>query len=489
MRPAVTRSQKHAWLPGSTKFAVFAAFVILVALMGGGARSDITSLLVLRPLAVLAVAYGLLTISRPAFSSAAIPIYLLVAAMTITASQLLPLPAPVWTSLAGRAAFAQVYAEFGLPAGWHPLSLYPAYSWNSLFAMFVPFAGILLLAQVDGQSRSSTLLLFIGLVVGSATLGILQLLGSSNNVFYLYRVTNPGDPVGLFANRNHQAVFLACAFPLMAAYVALPRPRNDKGSALRTMMCVGAAIFILASIVATGSRSGTLVAVVAIIASFALIPASQWQMVTVGRKWYLSSRSITIAGVAIVSLVLLAFSARLTSLQRFIDLGGQDQVRLAALKTNAAIARDFFPWGAGMGTFPEIFGIYEPADFLDPQYLNHAHNDWIEIVIEGGLPAVILLVAATILIVWRAGPVLSRSLDGSHSGILARLGLVLLILLAIASVSDYPLRTPTMSVLLMAALYWLFGARSHARHDDQEHPKAIPSGRSSLDRNTSVSGA
>jgi O-antigen ligase len=484
MKPAIARSQKNAWSPGSTKFVVFAVFVILVALMGGGARSDIVSLLVLRPVAVLAAAYGLLTISQPAFRSAAVPIYLLTAAMAIAALQLLPLPAPVWTSLAGRGPFAEVYSQFGLSAGWHPLSLYPSYSWNSLFAMFVPFAAILVIAQVDGWSRSSSLLLFIGLAVTSATLGILQLLGSDNNAFYLYRVTNNGDPVGLFANRNHQAVFLACAFPIMAAYVALPRPRTDKGGALRTMMCIGAAIFLLASIVATGSRSGTLVAVAGIIASFALIPASQWQMVRVGRKWRLSSRSITIAGVAIVSLVLLAFSARLTSLQRFIDLGGQDQVRLAALKTNAAIAREFFPWGAGMGTFPEIFGIYEPADFLDPKYLNHAHNDWIEIVIEGGLPAVALLATAIMLILWRAGPIVRKPLDGSHSGILARLGLVILLLLGMASASDYPLRTPTMSVLLMAALYWLFSARPNARRHDEEHK-----GQNSLSRNASAIGA
>jgi O-antigen ligase len=438
------------------QFVLFASFIVVVALMGGGARSDISSLLFLRPFAVVVVAYGALTVSRSAFGAASTPLYLLLGAMVISALQLVPLPEFAWTSLTGRAAFAQVHTEFGIPAGWHSLSLYPSYGWNSLFAMFVPLAAILLLAKVDDAGRSAILTLFVGLAVASATLGILQLLGPSRNPFYLYRITNFGDPVGLFANRNHQAVFLACAFPIMAAYVGLPRAQSDRAGPLRAMVCAGIAAFLLASIVATGSRSGTLVAVISIMASFLLVPRARWGAVTLGRKLRVSSRSVAIVGVAGTALLLLMFSARLTALQRFVDLGGQDEVRIAAFKTNFGIAKDFFPWGTGMGTFPEIFAIYEPADFLDPQYLNHAHNDWIEIVIEGGLPATILLCAAIFLIGRRAVSILRKPLTGSSGGIMARLGLVVIVLLAIASVFDYPVRTPMISVLFMVALFWLF---------------------------------
>lgn len=478
MNRASSKSTGHAWSPKSPQFLLFASFIIVVALMGGGARSDITSLLFLRPFAVVIVAYGALTMSRVAFEAASTPLYLLLGAMAIAALQLVPLPEFAWTSLAGRAAFMQIYAEFGMPAGWHALSLYPSYSWNSLFAMFVPLAAILLLAKVDGAGRSAVLTLFIGLAVASATLGILQLLGPSRNPFYLYRITNFGDPVGLFANRNHQAVFLACAFPIMAAYVGLPRAQNDRAGTLRAMVCAGIGIFLLASIVATGSRSGTLVAVISIMASFLLVPRARWGMVTFGRKVRMSSRSIAVSGVAVTAFLLLMFSARLTSLQRFVDLGGQDEVRIAAFITNFGIARDFFPWGAGMGTFPEIFAIYEPADFLDPQYLNHAHNDWIEIVIEGGLPAAILLGAAIFLIGRRAVSTLRKPLTGSSGGIMARLGLVLIVLLAIASMFDYPLRTPTISVLFMVALYWLFASGFGNGYGQRANPTPLERGAS-----------
>jgi len=475
----VVPPQRRPRLPVSPQFLFFAAFVIIVGLMGGGARSDILSLAILRPLAIVAAAYAFLATPAGAWHSSRVPLSLLAAAMAITALQLVPLPAGLWTSLAGRDMFAQVYAEFAKPEGWHALNLYPSYGWNSLFAMFVPLAALLLLIRVDAANRPAVLILFIGLAVASATLGILQLLGPSRNLFYLYRITNFGDPVGLFSNRNHQAVFLACAFPIMAAYVGLPRERGDKGSGLRTMLCCGAAVFLLASVVATGSRSGTLIAAAAIVASFALVPRSQWTMISIGRKRRVSARTIAIAGVAIISMVLLFFSSRLTSLQRFVDLGGQDDIRVSALSTNLAMAREFFPWGAGMGTFAEVFAIHEPAELLDTQYLNHAHNDWVEIVIEGGLPAILLVIAAIALIVRRAIPVVTKRIDGSQTAILSRLGLVLLLLLAMASVSDYPLRTPTMSVLAVVALYWLFVA---------EHRVGAASRRESPMRNASSNG-
>ena len=37
-----------------------------------------------------------------------------------------------------------------------------------------------------------------------------------------------------------------------------------------------------------------------------------------------------------------------------------------------------------------------PADIID-NYVNHAHNDWLEIVFAGGPPALILLAAFVVL--------------------------------------------------------------------------------------------
>ena len=47
-----------------------------------------------------------------------------------------------------------------------------------------------------------------------------------------------------------------------------------------------------------------------------------------------------------------------------------------------------------MGAFEKVFQANEPDALLGPVFLNHAHNDWLEAVITGGLPAAALLVIA-----------------------------------------------------------------------------------------------
>jgi len=53
---------------------------------------------------------------------------------------------------------------------------------------------------------------------------------------------------------------------------------------------------------------------------------------------------------------------------------------------------DFFPLGSGMGTFSSIYAAYQTPD-LD-RFINHAHNDYLQWVLEGGLPVLLLILYA-----------------------------------------------------------------------------------------------
>ena len=50
--------------------------------------------------------------------------------------------------------------------------------------------------------------------------------------------------------------------------------------------------------------------------------------------------------------------------------------------------------GVRLGFLCGSFQIAEPARLLDSTYLNHAHNDWIEIAVTFGVPGLLLLVGA-----------------------------------------------------------------------------------------------
>ncbi|RYE96337.1 MAG: hypothetical protein EOO77_41165 [Oxalobacteraceae bacterium] len=121
--------------------------------------------------------------------------------------------------------------------------------------------------------------------------------------------------------------------------------------------------------------------------------------------------------------------------------------------------RTYFPFGAGMGSFDPIFRMHEPFALLKPTYFNHAHNDFLEIVLNAGLPGLLLLLIALgwwgwkSMVAWRG--------DAAH--ILPRLGSVMLLLILIASIIDYPARTPIIMAMAMIAAIWLNSQGASAR--------------------------
>jgi O-antigen ligase len=114
--------------------------------------------------------------------------------------------------------------------------------------------------------------------------------------------------------------------------------------------------------------------------------------------------------------------------------------------------RDHWLFGTGFGSFDAVYRIYEPTALLLPLYVNHAHNDWAQLVIEGGLPAAICLLGLmgwVAMAIWR----IARRTPGS--GALVVFWTAWLAIMMAASTVDYPLRTPifqAVSVWLMLCL-------------------------------------
>jgi O-antigen ligase len=114
----------------------------------------------------------------------------------------------------------------------------------------------------------------------------------------------------------------------------------------------------------------------------------------------------------------------------------------------------FFPVGTGFGSFESAYRGFEPFQNLAPMYMNQAHNDWLQIILEGGLAGLFLLAVfvgwwgRTAIRVWRNG-------GGERDFRLARLGSVLLLLVMIASITDYPARTPLIMVIVVQSAIWM----------------------------------
>ncbi|NNC51823.1 MAG: O-antigen ligase family protein [Erythrobacter sp.] len=423
----------------------FFAFLAMAFLMGGGSRADIDSLGVLRFLSACAVGYAILTIARDDMARIKLPLALLAAIAAIGIIQLVPLPPEAWTSLPERAAIARLDALIGLDAR-RPITLSPSATLNTIFSLIVPLAGLLLFAAARNVDRALTGFVVLGTI--SALLGILQVFSDPRSGLYFYEITNNGSAVGLFANRNHQAVFLSCCV-LICSYLATSR---ELGAGRSYVWLIWSAAGLMGlCVLINGSRAGLMALImVTLMSALALALRKPRGDKDTGRgfaRWAMPAALLTIAGLV---LGLFAAAQRIPALARLLEDSALEDLRAKLLPILVEMAGDFQPWGTGLGAFEHAYRMREPIELLGPAYVNEAHNDWLQIVIEGGVPAILIMGLSAVIVAWRAVALLKQK--PLYFEARSWLGLGLLAVLGIASLVDYPLRVPSMMVLGIIAL-------------------------------------
>lgn len=436
-------------------------FVVLVFLLGGGSRSDIASLPLLRAASVMFMCWAIAGMDSADWRRIRVPLALLLALTTWISLQLVPLPPSIWQGLPGRETIVTIDRLLGQADLWRPISLTPSDTWNSLLAMTVPLAGVFLFARLDLEESQRLLAVFVAIAAASAMLGFIQVLLGTGNAAYFYRITSFDAMVGLFANRNHHAVMQACAVLMSAVLLRdeLMRKRQRRSAQLLLSL---AALLSTAMTVLIGSRAGLVTGFVAFVVGYAmLVPA--WLARPVGRhgdpRQVSSSHMATVWAWAppvllgVLSLTIISLADRSTSLSRLAENSVGGDLRVLAWPTVQEMMAQFWMTGSGFGSFPDTYKMFEPDSLLLPLYFNHAHNDWAEMVITGGFPFVLIALTAAAWIARQAVAHGLRNLVKGHRGDnrLAMLGVILL--LVAASAVDYPLRVPSLQILgLMAVL-------------------------------------
>ena len=439
-------------------FYVLVVFLTVTFLLGGGARPDVPNLIFLRPISVICLTYGAWglkwnDVQRYGFLFA---IALAIVAMVVV--QLIPLPPALWHKLPGRALIVDIDHAAGLGEIWRPVSMEPLATWNALFALIGPLATLVLAAQIRREHRLALLpvLTIVGLLSG--LLGFLQILGPADGPLYFYSVTNNGAAVGLFANRNHQAILLDCLFPMLAVLASVGVNTLEQRN-LRLLVGSAVGLFLVPLILVTGSRAGLFIGVLAILLALSLYQRPQIKIPSrrvakpVSKLYYAAPIIIVFMG-AIAVLV-----SRAEAIQRLFQTDELHGERLMMWKVGWGLLWKYFPIGPGVGTIVPIYQIDEGRDVLETTYANHLHNDWLELIACGGVSAAILLIIAVIAYLRQTGLVMMRPTKDGREVLFARLGAILILVLALGSVGDYPLRTPALECVLVIAAVWLTDGR------------------------------
>ena len=417
--------------------------VVAIAFGGGGVRYGLANLV------VQLTALGLVATYRDAFlrfwSKAPRLLTLLVAvSLAVPILQLVPLPHDIWSALPGRALAAEARAAVGAN-GWAPASLDSARTLVALTGLIAPLT-VLSIGWAIKRDRVfllGWLVVAMGLV--NVVLGIGQALSSDALTSFYPETPMPGVLFGTFANRNSTGLFLVCALTFASL---LPPVR---GHPLELPARIAVCVLLLLAIVLTKSRSSLALAALPLLlaaARFAINRFASSPQQGSGAKRAL--QLVTVALIALIgagSLFATAPGRLADTLERFDSKGDAREY----IWEDALYAGErYWPAGAGMGTFDEVFQADEALENITPRRAGRAHNDYIEVAIEAGLPGLLAIGGWLVALVW-----LSWKARSSPQRWIAWSGAVILLAIALQSITDYPLRNQAMLSVGACALLLL----------------------------------
>jgi len=402
-----------------------AVTILLAAMMLGGSTSNPVYEMSISIVALFCLVVSVWWGRQQSAAWPAVTIIAVILALFIV--QLLPLPDVIWSALAqGRFAHS-LPAAANVDRMWKTLSIAPD---ATLYSMTACVPALVMLWLTSKTSQTEKMLLanvFIGASVGSALIGIAQAAKAWSPVLYEFR--HQDVAIGLFASRNYFATSMLMAAAILFALRQSWAKRLGQG--LAELLFHSALLLFLAAVVGSASRAGVVLFLFVGTAGYALSlkPGSRIRFMA----------AALIVGVLVWALwqYLPQTGVVKTTAARFeLD----DDARLEIWRNSLLAAKSYWPWGAGIGTFRLAYEQTEPLISVTPSYINAAHNEYLQLLIEAGAFGLLVALGVSIMIVmfgWRH----------RHEPLVlfAVLGLLAV---GMHSIVDYPFRPTSLNVAI-----------------------------------------
>lgn len=431
----------------SVRHAVAPAYLLACLLLGGSSQA-IWGNLALQLAGLVITVWSFWPPAGPALSRSARQLgWLSLATLLLLLLQLVPLPPALWSAFPARAGSVEGLALLGLPRPWLPWSMTPYETLAALPSLIPPLA---MLAAMLGRGAYRPDWLAGALAAGalaSLALGAIQVTTGQG---YLHRYSTIGSAAGFFANANALGTLLLATVPFLAALIIGMSNSTRSGRVGPWALAAGPLLVVAVGLLITRSLAALLLGVPVIFASLAMLAGRRV------RRWRLLALIAVTAG-------LLA----LVGVHRLPAVTGGDNAVSASTRATiyAATAdaiRDTFPVGSGAGSFARVYATHEDLGSFHGAFVNHAHNDYLEIVLELGLPGLLLLLlflawwASRAIAIWRGpGDLPARAATVASAAILAH------------SLVDFPARTAAIASVLAAAIALMADPRPHRRAPDR----------------------
>ncbi len=413
------------------------ALLVLALVVGGASRENALQTLVIELAALILLPFAIIRCARFGLApQARLPLVVIALMAAIVILQLIPLPPALWTALPGRELAVSAYQAAGLSLPWLPISLAPQQTLRAGLTLIVPVSMFLATLTAPVAQRRAGGMAVLAVVLVGLAFGAAQLGGGADSPAYLYETTNRGLLVGLFSNRNHQASLLLCALPLAAAFVSLGHQKRDR--MISIILALGLLLIVVVALGAGRSRAGVLLLAPAALAALLIV----WRAGGGSRKTM--ALTLGLGGVLVAGILVILKFGLSGLMERFdSDVGGDLRFQIGPDIWTDAVSK--LPFGVGLGDFENYYRSIERLETMGGTFVNHAHNDYLEVLLGAGLPAVLIL---GVFLYWFGRRAFEAWTARWSPGLsLIQAATVVVAILLVHSLVDYPLRTLALSSL------------------------------------------
>jgi O-antigen ligase len=292
--------------------------------------------------------------------------------------------------------------------------------------------------QTEDQVRQFVwFLLSLGFVV--SLFGIIQHFTFNGKLYWFVTLPSGAGPFGPFVNGDHFAGFVELTAPLGLALLLFRSRRREQVTLLLLFTIV-----LIGALILSASRGG----IIGLVLEFALL-AFLSRAHRIGRKQLLGA--VAVALVAGSFIVWLGVSKAIQRFEQLTHRGVSGELRVSIYHDTWQIVLDH-PWvGTGLGTLVAVYPRY--ASFYNGLTVEHAHNDYLELLADTGIVGGLIGLSFIGLLSWRSLANLRLARSSLARAIIAG-SLVACSGLLVHSLMDFNLHIPsnTLIFLLLSCL-------------------------------------
>ena len=246
----------------------------------------------------------------------------------------------------------------------------------------------------------------IGIGLIEAAYGLVQTLVPSMGVLWVDFVRDYlGTARGTFINRNHFAGYIEMIWPLALgitlAHTGRVRSLKDVLASDRlnrqALMALGVIVLLLA-LIFTRSRAGIFSGLIGFLAFFI--------MARTGMKDAGLQNRILFGGITVLMCIYTMTIGVGPILDRFLIIGDASYSRVDIWRDSLPIIKNH-PLGIGLGNYENVFAVYNQS-IVSGKTVTHAHNDYLQLLIETGWIGFLAAVGGFILFLGKSAGRIKR---------------------------------------------------------------------------------